>query len=336
MPVFNNARFLSASIESIINQTYSSFEFIILNDGSTDGSDSIINNYAKLDDRIVFINDPINKGLVYRLNQGLKIATGEFIARADSDDICQLTRFEKQLEFLDANPNITVCSACFEYIGMRQGKVSLPLTDEEIKISLLDKCTIVHPLVIFRRLFFLENNLEYDPLAIAAEDYDLWTRIAGKVHFGNLPEVLLKYRISSTQVSKQKEDLQWGNSDKCRVRMLNYIWDFGNDEDKRYAGLIARPHSISRLEDVEKVFEILDDLVLRNRGVQFFNETGFDHFVRNRKKILARFFYHNKRIYNHKVFLEFYNSPGTFKKELSAVDKIKIIIKCLILWQKKK
>jgi glycosyltransferase involved in cell wall biosynthesis len=336
MPVFNNALYLNEAIDCILNQSFKDFEFIILNDGSTDGSDTIIEKYSKLDQRIVFVNDYTNKGFIYRLNQGLKLAKGDFIARTDGDDICVLDRFEKQIRYLETHPDITLCSGWFEYIGAKTGVITLPLSHDEIKVHLLEYSPIVHALMMCRRSFLTDQNLEYDPTAIAAEDYDLWTRIVGKATFANLPFVMLKYRMHPTQTSAKHSYLQWKNSDKCRVRMLNYIWDLKNEEDKRFAGLIAHPSSILKMEDAEKVLTILDELVFRNKDIQFFDENGFDHFIRNRKKNIVRYFYHNKKSYNFNVLAEFYNSPGAFRRELSAIDKVKIIIKCFILWQKKK
>jgi glycosyltransferase involved in cell wall biosynthesis len=335
MPVYNNAPYLNEAIDCILSQTFTDFEFIILNDGSTDSSGTIIENHAKDDKRIVFINDTSNRGFIYRLNQGLRLAKGEFVARTDGDDICVLDRFEKQVKYLEANQDVTLCSAWYEYFGTRDGVVTLPLKHEDIKVFLLENSSMVHALTMFRRSFFLENNLEYDPSSIACEDYDLWTRIAPKATFANLPEVMLKYRMHKTQTSALQADLQWGNSDKCRVRMLSYIWDLKSEEDTRLAWLIARPSAISNIEDVEMILKVLDRLVQDNKEMNFYDIAGFDTYVKKKKSDLLRFFYHNKSLYNIKVFSELIKSSSAFKRELPMIDKIKVITKCLILWEKK-
>jgi glycosyltransferase involved in cell wall biosynthesis len=335
MPVFNYAPYLNEAVDCILYQTFTDFEFIILNDGSTDSSEVIIENYAREDKRIVFINDTTNRGFIYRLNQGLRLAKGEFIARTDGDDICVLDRFEKQVKYLEANQNVTLCSAWYEYFGTRDGVVTLPLKHEDIKVYLLENSSIVHALIMFRRSFFLEYKLEYDPQALACEDYDLWTRIAGKATFANLPEVMLKYRMHPAQTSTQQADIQWGNSDKCRVRMLSYIWDLKSEEDKKLAGLIARPSAISNIEDVEMILKVLDRLVQHNKEMNFYDIAGFDAYVKKKKSDLLRYFYHNKSSYNIKVFSELMRSSIAFKRELSLIEKIKVITKCLILWEKK-
>jgi len=108
MSVYNAQKYLDEAIESILNQTYSNFEFIIINDGSTDKSLEIIENYAKKDSRIIVINRE-NKGLIYSLNEGIRKANGKYIARMDADDISLPQRLEKQVEFMEKNKNIGIC-----------------------------------------------------------------------------------------------------------------------------------------------------------------------------------------------------------------------------------
>jgi glycosyltransferase involved in cell wall biosynthesis len=334
MPVYNNASYLDASIESVLNQTFPNFEFIILNDGSTDSSAKIIEYYSLKDDRIVFINDVINRGLIYRLNQGLSISKGEFIARADGDDICYEFRFERQLNYLEAQPETTIVGGWYEYFGMKSGVVALPLTDEDIKIFFLDNCSMVHPLIMARKSFFMENRIEYDPIAIAAEDYDLWTRIAGIAQFANIPEVLLKYRVHSEQISERNFELQWQNSDKCRVRMLQYIWNLETEEDRRIAHLIARPSSVLCISDAELSLKTLDTLISINQVKRFFGKEGLIQFVKRKKKQIVISFYNNKRHYNLFTIVEFINASSEFRNQLSIKEAFKVIVKSIILWKK--
>jgi glycosyltransferase involved in cell wall biosynthesis len=329
MPVYNNAPYLKEGIECILNQTFTDFELIILNDGSTDGSDEIINSYARHDNRIVFINDAVNKGLVYRLNQGIKLAKGEFIARTDGDDTCITGRFEKQIKFLENNPEITICSAWYEFMGDRSGIVTLPLKHEEIKVLLIDYCTLAHALIMGRRSFFVDNNLEYDSMAISAEDYDLWTRIAEKATFANLPEVMLKYRMYSTQTSTQNAAFQTNNTDKCRMRMLSYIWEMNCDEDKRLANLIIHPSEITNINDAELVIKALDKLELRNLALKFYEEYQFKLYLRTKKKYIASTYYKNKSSYDLNVLIEFLKSSWEFKRLMSCKEKMKFFFKCV-------
>ena len=110
MPVYNTARFLKEAMESVLAQTFGDFEFIILDDGSTDGSVNVIRQFAERDDRIRFF--PLeHRGYVNLLRHGLNQCRGEFIARMDSDDVCMPERFEKQINFMRANPDVVACGS---------------------------------------------------------------------------------------------------------------------------------------------------------------------------------------------------------------------------------
>ena len=140
MPVYNGELYLAQAIDSILNQTYKNFEFIILNDGSNDNSLNIINDYQKEDDRIVLISRE-NKGLVYSLNEGIEKSKGKYIARMDADDICLPMRFEKQIELME-NENLDICG-CHYFLLNKEGNIDglnlTPLSHEMCSLSLASK-----------------------------------------------------------------------------------------------------------------------------------------------------------------------------------------------------
>jgi glycosyltransferase involved in cell wall biosynthesis len=207
MSVFNSDKFLEETIISILNQTYKFFEFIIINDGSTDNSLEIIYKYKKIDKRIFLINRD-NKGLVFSLNEGISIAKGRYIARMDADDIAIKERLHEQLKFMEEN-NLDICGSAIELFnnnGQILKRWHYPTTDEDIKYTLMCMCSFAHPSVMIRRSVF--KGLKYSNYT-HAEDYKLWTDIALKGYkMGNIDDVLLNYRTHDEQVSNIYNEAQ--------------------------------------------------------------------------------------------------------------------------------
>jgi glycosyltransferase involved in cell wall biosynthesis len=199
LPVYNAGAYLAQAIESILAQTYREFEFIILDDGSTDDSLAIIERFAARDRRIRYVSRP-NAGLVATLNEGLSMARGEYVARMDADDVCQPWRFARQLELLDRDASLALCGSAVNVIdgqGRPAGFDRVENEDATIKLSLLWECPLNHPSVMYRRSAVVAVG-GYRSIGIArdsyAEDYDLWIRLAGQGRYANLPEPLLNYR----------------------------------------------------------------------------------------------------------------------------------------------
>lgn len=219
MPVFNTASYLRDSIESILNQTFGDFEFLIINDGSTDQSEDIILGYS--DPRIKYIRNKSNMGLVYCLNHGLGLAEGHYIARMDSDDISLPHRFRLQFDYMERHPSVIVCGSAAEKFG------EIHQVDKFTKDFLLCLLTsqFTHPCVFIRSQFLKSNGLRYDEESVHFEDYKLWVEIY-KLHnyqsacFYNLPEVLLRYRVHSFQVSSRFRISQSTGAVKLRRKTL--------------------------------------------------------------------------------------------------------------------
>jgi len=206
MAVYNGECYLHESIQSILNQTYSNFEFIIINDGSTDLSPKIINRYANDDLRIITINQE-NKGLSYSLNAGLRLAKGKYIARMDADDISMLNRLELQVAALEENSGYGLCQTLFRMINedgrtiVFKKRSGFRFTPMQTRWTLLWRNCVAHPTVMLRRDVVTKNNLAYDNNAIGCEDYDLWTRLSQFTDFVTIPEPLLQYRRHSKSVT---------------------------------------------------------------------------------------------------------------------------------------
>lgn len=213
MSTYNRAPFLPHSINSILKQTFTDFEFIIINDGSPDETDKILRLFAAKDKRIRVITNEQNKGLIYSLNLGLDKARGKYIARMDDDDIALPQRLEKQYAFMEQNPDFAVVAS---WIGRPDGKgvwhFQKETNPEALKVQLyLNSVPISHPASFLRRDFLNKNNIRYDPIYKAAEDRKFWLDIFdanGKM--GNIPEVLLRFRLHQSNPHEYYIN-QWKN-----------------------------------------------------------------------------------------------------------------------------
>ena len=201
MPVFNGERYLAESIDSILTQTFTNFEFIIIDDGSTDNSLQVLREYQKRDKRIRLIARE-NRNLATTLNDIVDLARGEWIARMDQDDIALPQRFERQLEWL-AQTGADICGSWAQVFGTA-GKRTLkyPQSDIAIKMEMLFSSPFAHPTVMMNAA--LIRQLRYDKAWERCEDYDLWERAAqAGWKMTNAQEVLLLYRQHMNQITNR-------------------------------------------------------------------------------------------------------------------------------------
>ena len=204
LSVYNAEPYLAEAIESILNQTYENFEFIIINDGSTDRSLKIIKSYD--DKRIIFISRE-KKGLIASLNEGIQKARGKYIVRMDADDISLAKRFEKQIEFMEKNQDIDLCGTSVTAFGDNiKSNVWKPSKDNKtIQTQLLFSSPLFHPTVIMRRDVILKYDLFYDEKFKHAEDFELWSRFAKYTKISNIQKPLLKYRILVDSITREAD-----------------------------------------------------------------------------------------------------------------------------------
>lgn len=217
MPVYNGAQFLRETIDSVLGQSYRDYEFIIVNDGSTDATQQLIDSYD--DPRIVPVFLQPNQGVSNARNRGIDLAKGRFIAFCDADDIYEPHRLQVQLDFLHAHSEVDICSSYFIVLENDQEiLVRHPLTDREIKTHFFTENCLGQPGIMGKAALFRRHR--YDPGLQASEDYDLWTRMAtaGAV-FANVPAPLVKYRLHPAQASKTKSKLLDATS---KIACVNY------------------------------------------------------------------------------------------------------------------
>ena len=203
MPVYNSAKYLPLAIESILNQTYTDFELIIIDDGSKDASWRIIRKYALWDKRIKTKQNSSNLGICRTLNYGLSLAKGKYVARMDADDWSYPDRLSKQVSFMEANPKVVICGGAIEVCNHNLRRINIrtyPVSDREIRKRMFRINPFAHPAVIYKKDFVIEVG-GYNPLFAGVEDYDMYFRLGKKGKFANLSEKVLKLRTRKDSIS---------------------------------------------------------------------------------------------------------------------------------------
>ena len=271
MPVYNGEKYLAEAIESVLNQTYSNFELIILNDKSTDSSKAIIQSYQTKDDRIVFIDKTENVGPATLRSEGFDVAKGEFIALLDADDIAMPNRFEKQIHILRNNENIGVCGSWFTTFGEKVSDkiIQHPENHNQIKVNFLIDCTIGNSTAFFRKN--LLEGIRYDKDFVPAEDYHLWSRLITKTQFHIIQESLVRYRIHDTNISQTKIDNVKRSTKRVKIGLLAEF-EIANDNPniESYFRLIEGEKGLT-YEEIKSVCECENTLLIQNKKLGNFD-----------------------------------------------------------------
>jgi glycosyltransferase involved in cell wall biosynthesis len=219
LPAYNASNFIAESINSILNQTYEDFELIIVNDGSKDQTEEIVNSFK--DSRIKLVNNDSNMGIVFSLNKAIAISKGKFIARMDSDDIAMEGRLAKQIEYLHNN-NLEICGCSIKTFGSMKKTITYPELIEDVRFFSIFGSPLAHPTVLgyanlFKKYFY--NN-------VVAEDYDLWSRmLIDGVRIGSMQDSLLNYRVHPGQITLDKSDIIESSINISKKYIDSYIDD---------------------------------------------------------------------------------------------------------------
>lgn len=209
MPCFNSEKTLKQAVDSVLNQTFQSFELIVVDDGSTDNSYKILTEFAYKDSRVKVFKNEKNLGLMITLNKAISLASSDYLARLDSDDEMLPTRLEKQKKFLDENPDIAAVGSWYFFMGRSITQdilFKLPVTPEDIQRDILKENPICHPSVMMRKSLLQEVG-GYRSEFKNSEDYDLWLRLTKTYKVANIPEPLIRYRLSlgGNSIARQHE-----------------------------------------------------------------------------------------------------------------------------------
>lgn len=281
LAVRNGMPYLPQAIESLLAQTFSDFELVLIDDASTDGSLDYLQSLS--DPRIRLQRNQRQKGLAFSLNTGLAQAQGEYIARMDADDISLPRRLERQVAYLQAYPEISICGSWARTFG--EGKEQLwpyPEQDAEIKAEMLFASVLVHSSVMMRASHVKERNVRYDESLPAAQDYALWAEVQDRMIFANLPEVLLRYRLHPEQVGGRKGDLQQQVADRVRKEQLARLGLSTSDADRALHHRIARWDFADALEALPSIERWLQRLFEANMSSAFLDSDALGRTLERR------------------------------------------------------
>lgn len=233
MSVFNEEDCVGGTIESVLNQTFSDFEFIIINDCSTDGTRKILESYASKDRRIKILINKENMGAARSSNRGVENSKGEYIARIDAADICHPSRLEKQARFLDENKNVYVVGS-YHYWTNEKGQVigayCFPTTNEQIKKDIFGFVSVAaHPAIMFRREIFERTGPYNTTCPTSTVDYELYLRtLKNGWEIANIPEFLVFISRRKRGISIKKIKAIFINQVKMKARYMPYLFNFQN------------------------------------------------------------------------------------------------------------
>ena len=285
IPTYNSESYIMDTIWSILEQDYDQFEVLIMNEkGSEDRTKECIALFA--DPRIRVIQNETKLGLAKSLNLGFQLAKGEYIARADADDVYPKDRLRKQVEFLDTNPEIDVCGSWQRHFGKRNYIHKPPVSKEEMRANLIFKCEVCHSTVMLRRDKFVALDVIYDDRYLS-EDYELWSRVANKMWFATIPEVLGEYRWNGENITAKKMDMLDIEAQKLVQRNLKQAIGIEiSDEDLILLSGWKNPFMDENLdrEDLRRrEAALLDQIEEQNKKVEAIDEKAFSKVLDERR-----------------------------------------------------
>ena len=271
MPIYNSETYLDEAILSIIHQTYKNWELLIINEfGSNEEGKRIINRYAAIDSRIRLIQNSERLGIAESLNEGLRQAKGEYIARMDGDDISLPERIEKQVEFMESNNDILLCGVQVEVFGSEKWDWKLETDSARIRTDALFYSPCVHPTILFRRDVINKYNVFYNKDYKASEDYDFFTRILEFGEIANLKEVLFKYRLYGTNATYINNNIGFKIYSDVMERHFHKL---GIDFSRKEVDLLSVHYSLKGLEGVEVLEKmVVLDLLLKKIFYVLYNK----------------------------------------------------------------
>ena len=325
MPVFNSERFVAEAIESILNQSFKDFEFLILDDASTDKSIEIVKDFEKKDPRIKVFQNEKNLGVVESRNKLINLSKGKYIAWLDSDDIALENRFEEEIRFLEEHPEIGMVGAdaiIIDENGRKTGEWLFETEPQKLKIALFFHSPFLSSSVMIRRSC-LPIEL-YDPKFPVAEDFDLYSKISEHFDVANISEFLVKYRINSKGLSKSNTEKMEHLSVqviKEHAERLGIKLEENVIKDLRKAKKASKI-VFEEITEIEKSLILLKNLLLEK---SHFDKTAIC-------EVIQKYWFETCRKSTHnglKVLSIFFKSP-LFCKKLSLRDNARLFVRALI------
>jgi glycosyltransferase involved in cell wall biosynthesis len=326
LAVCNGEAYLRESIQSIQAQTFLDWELIVVDDGSTDRTPQILDEFQREDVRIRIYRQG-KRGLVASLNHGIMMARGEYIARMDADDVSMPERFAIQLEYLDGHHDIGVCGSSIETFGADSSEVmEYPGDDGAIRCQLLFSSSLAHPATMFRRNLILHHHLLYDEQAVHAEDYDLWVRASQHTRFANIPMVLLRYRIHPQQIGHRFQVEMSESSQAIQLRQLARLGISPIPAEAQLHHHISRWKFESSTTFLSATRTWFGKLIEANRIAEVYQEKEFVTVLGRRWSEVCSAATHE----GVQTALAFWRTPCLASAVWSPRQHLKFLVKCLL------
>lgn len=319
MPVYNAEKYLREAVESILNQTYADFEFLIINDGSTDETLSILESYSTKDNRIKLLSQK-KEGLISALNLGLREAKGKYIVRMDADDISLPKRIEVQFNYMENHDDIGVCGCWVQRFGEINTARIIPSDDATIRSGLIFGCTLAHPGVILKREILQKHQIEYRNYPYA-EDYDLWTQLAPYTRFANIQEILLLYRIHPNQIGQTFHQQQIETTQRIRLELIRRLGVTPTKEEEYIHECISWGHYKLIQFQYIHIYSWLHKLQEANRQSHIFPEPSFS------EKLAEKWTEVCVSRNDIKASIKFFSTPLRKYSKLGLTGQIKLLLR---------
>ncbi|GAB4378400.1 MAG: hypothetical protein Kow0075_08280 [Salibacteraceae bacterium] len=283
--VYNGEPFIARCIEGVLNQSYQNIEYVIVNDGSTDGTADICRSYANRDDRIVFIENPRNMGLTYTRNRAFDACTGKYIAVNDADDFSYPDRIWKQVEFMETHPNVVLCGtqARMVFADGTSTPYNFPHSNEDLRIRMLEGVPMLNSSSMVKRSVLTRHGLRYLEGYASCEDFKLFAQISLYGEAVNLPETFVDYFVHGNQQTKLQRRGMIRDSGIIVCELLEDLGLAFRSDSEREAMIEAFgfnfPMSPGHVRDLGQVYQRLLEY---NVGWRFFHQGKLEQFLRNK------------------------------------------------------
>lgn len=284
MPMFNARLYLRAAVESILVQTFRDFEFLVIDDASTDGGGDELAGFG--DSRIWLLRNHENLGVAASLNRGLSLARGKYIARMDADDISMPRRLEHQVAFMDAHPEVGISGGWIQLFGGRElpHTARVPTDHQEIAAYMVFENPMCHMTVMMRRNFLDHFDLRYDPVFSRSEDYELWTRAITCFPMANLGEVFVRVRRHGGSVTRENWGQVTDQTETILARMVKEIGVVATAEEIHWHHRVGRGYRMTSRHEVDRA----EQWLLRLTDV---NKEGCVHDLKAFHRVAARIWF---------------------------------------------
>ena len=335
IPTYNVEKYIEQAIDSILNQTYSNLEILVIDDCSTDNTVQMVKSKYSKNQKIRLYEKSQNLGPANSRNIGIKQAKGKYIALLDGDDYYIQDKIEKQVRVLERNQDLALCSTFLKCIGLKNNVIKFKINHSDIKDQQLLGCPIAHAAVMFRATFLKENNLFYNENLRFSEDYELFIRMIEKGgKFLTIPEALYMYRISGNQASFIKSDnkilkneKQWEISKNLHYQVLSKLIDENSElYDKKFVDALLIHQVIRNYDDLKLFIDWAKKLIEYNESIECpFSSKFLENTYKN--SVLGYFLAQKRLSWN---ILYQYISVYPYCAKLDLTYQIKYIIKCLL------